>query len=538
MRPDPEVLVVGAGPVGLGAALLLERLGVRWTLVERRPALGHHPKARGVRIRGMELLRQWGLEAELRAAAFREAHGFIYCDTLAGREVGRSPRPPARELDASPTSGCRVPQDAVERALAGRLDGDVRFGCELTGLEQDAAGVTATVRGADGAQERLRAAYVVAADGVGSGVRAALGIAMEGDPLIAWWQSVYWRGDIGALVDHRPCIQFFTGAGTGRFVTVASVDGVDRWVTLVMVPPGAERPAPLDEEAACAAVRRAVGVEDLAVEVVDTATWRLSAQVAERYRAGRVFLAGDAAHALPPTGGFGMSTGLADVHNLAWKLALVLRGEADAALLSSYEAERRPVARANVAWSVENAQRMLAIRAAIADGDQAALDAALADQARHVEAVEQDLGYAYTRGALLPEAGPPAPFPSAAPGHRAPHVWLRRGGERLSTLDLVDHGLALLVGPEGDGWRRAAAARDERPPLAVHAIGGDAPVLDDPSGAFLATYGIGPDGAVLVRPDGHVAWRAASAAADPAAELARAIRAVVAPAPTTAEVAS
>jgi putative polyketide hydroxylase len=521
------VLIVGGGPVGLGAAIALSRHGVPSVLVERRAETGHHPKARGFRIRTMELLRGWGLEAELRARAQpQEAFRFIYCDTLAGEELARTPDVTELLHRHSPSGPCRVPQDVAESALRARVVADeavdARFGVACAALEEGRDEVVATLD--DGrATSTLAARYAIAADGVASDVRRSLGIAMQGEPLIAYWQSIYWRGDVEALTAHRPCIQFLTGARSGRFVTVASVDR-GRWVTMVMLPPAGSRPPAPDERESAALVRAAVGREELDVEVLDVATWRVSAQVAERFRAGRVFLAGDAAHALPPTGGFGMNTGLQDVHNLAWKLALVLEGAAGEALLDSYDAERRPVAVANARWSAGNARLMGEVREALAAGDADRLERVLDRQRLHVAALRQDLGFRYERGAVVGAQGGPAGderefAQEAAPGCRTPHVWLELSGRRISTLDLFDRRFVLLGGPAAGGWAAAAAdaARELGVEVAVHRIGAGH-AARDPNGDFLTTYGLEPDGAVLVRPDGHVAWRAASGAEDDAAE--------------------
>jgi hypothetical protein len=307
-----------------------------------------------------------------------------------------------------------------------------------------------------------------------------------------------------------------TGAKAGDVATVASVDGRDRWVTMVTRKPSAEQPSPLSADEARTIVRRAVGSE-VDVEVIDTATWRLSAQVAARWQVGRIFLAGDAAHSFPPTGGFGMNTGVQDAHNLVWKLAVVLQGRASARLLETYTPERKPVARANADWSVANSGRFRDIAAAIVAEDQPRLDQLLLDQKEHVHALTQDLGFSYTSPAVIPDAGGPAPaaagfVPSAAPGRRAPHAWIVRDGVTVSTLDLFDSDFVLIAGPDGSAWCKAAAAVDGTVPRVVsYQVGIDLTVEE----TFEPAYQLGHDGAVLVRPDGHVAWRANTLPDDP-----------------------
>jgi 2-polyprenyl-6-methoxyphenol hydroxylase-like FAD-dependent oxidoreductase len=521
------VLVVGAGPVGLSAALLLARQRVACVIVERHHSTSHHPKARGVRIRTMELFRQWGLEGQLRGNALpAEGRRFIYCETLAGREIGRSPEIVDSDDQFSPTTSCRVAQDTVERTLIEQVRADplidLRMGTRLVDLVQDDDGVTATLvsdAGDDGVaasfatESTVRAEFVIAADGVGSTVRGLLKIALDGPAVLAYWQSIYWHGDISVWTAERPCIQFFTGAKAGTPATVASVDGAHRWVTMVTLPPSDAPPAPLDESTARNIVRRAVGDDALDVEVVDIATWRLSSQVAATWRDRRIFLAGDAAHSFPPTGGFGMNTGVQDVHNLVWKLALVLQEKAGPSLLGTYAQERKPLAKANADWSVANSGRFREINAAIVAEDDSRLARLISDQKEHVLALGQDLGFDYASAAVLPD-GTPSPqttagefVPVARPGRRAPHVWVFRDGERISTLDLFDDRFVLLTGADGQAWCSAAAelSSKDAPPVRAYRVGAHGDVIA--GGDFEAVYCIGNEGAALVRPDGHVAWR-------------------------------
>lgn len=520
------VLVVGAGPVGLSAALLLARHDIACTVVERRATRDRHPKARGVRIRTMELFRQWGLEPRLRTDALPpEARRFIYCDSLAGTEIGRSPAIDEEEDRYSPTTSCRVAQDSVERALLEHVAADplIRLctGAELTTLTQCEEGVDSVLLQPDGAQEIVRSEFVIAADGVASTTRRLLGIQLNGPAVLAYWQSIYWHGDISQWAAHRPCIQFMTGAKAGDVATVASVDGRNRWVTMVTRKPSAVAPPPLTTAEARDILTRAVGSDLPDAEIVDIATWRLSAQVAETWQDGRVFLAGDAAHSFPPTGGFGMNTGVQDVHNLVWKLASVLQRTASPNLLSTYTAERKPVAQANADWSVANSGRFRDIAAAIAADDHARLDGLLLDQKEHVHALSQDLGFRYRSTAVLgkhnddkndDDKPPKKQFvPDAEPGRRAPHVWITRGGVTLSTLDLFDRDFVLLTGPAGAAWAHAARGLPSSLP---RVLAYQAQVDFQATGDFEQAYELGATGAVLVRPDGHVAWRTGAAPVD------------------------
>jgi len=250
-------------------------------------------------------------------------------------------------------------------------------------------------------------------------------------------------------------------------------------------------------------------------------------QVAERYRAGRAFLIGDAAHRFPPTGGLGLNTGVQDAHNLAWKIAAAERGWAPRTLLDSYESERQPVARANAEASARNAAKLQDVVKALGpkgDGDRDAVRTAIAAQAEHFDMVGLQLGFRYERGALVPD-GTPAPavanpvreyVPTGRPGARLPHAWVVRDGERASTLDLLPlDRFTLIAGPRGGAWV-AAAGRIDSPPLTRVEIGRD---VADESGAWRQMLGIAEDGALLVRPDQHVAWRSAGPASDPDAAL-------------------
>jgi putative polyketide hydroxylase/tetracenomycin A2 monooxygenase-dioxygenase len=305
----------------------------------------------------------------------------------------------------------------------------------------------------------------------------------------------------------------------------------DRWVTILQRPGADERPDALTPEQATHVIREAVGRPQLEVEILGSTTFRIGAEIAERYREGRVFLVGDAAHSMPPTGGFGMNTGIQDAHNLAWKLASVIKGTAGEELLESYDEERRPVAQANVDWSVSNAKRMRELREAIAGEDVDRLASALLDQIHHVGAMGQDLGFRYPSGALLddgsdaPPVDPIAYEPSATPGGRAPHMWVERAGSRISTLDLFDRSYVLLTPPGGGQWAAASRrlASELSLPLETYVIGAEGDLIAD-GVAFSALYGVSDSGAVLVRPDGHVAWRSAALTGDPAAALADGLR--------------
>jgi hypothetical protein len=279
--------------------------------------------------------------------------------------------------------------------------------------------------------------------------------------------------------------------------------------------------ADTSESRLIAFVRAAAGVPDLPVEIDGVARWRATSDVAQRFGAGRVFLAGDAAHLMPPNGGFGGNTGIHDAHNLAWKLALVLEGVAGPALLDSYEAERKPVSR----FTVEQAYTRYVTRTAPYLGAK--------DFEPLANDLDIELGYLYRSPAILSEEGegPLHEDPrqaSGRPGSRAPHVWLMRGGERVSSLDLFGRSFVLLANSQGSRWCEAAgtaAGRFSGLEVEVHRVG--TALLQDEEARFSEAYGLSPSGAALVRPDGFLAWRAKAMESDPEGALFRALAAIL-----------
>ena len=547
--PTIPVLVVGSGPAGLTAAVLLADLGVPALLVERNPTTTDHPRAHVVNTRTMEIFRRIGIADAVRAAGLAEdAYArILWKRTITGEEYGAlemSPGRAAERLRASPSAIASCAQDHVERLLraaAERRGCELRYGTEVVAYAQDDEAVTVGLR-TDAGEEQVRARYVVAADGAASPTRRMLDVAMAGIPPIATLVGIYFEADLTAWIGERPGLLYFLMNAAAPGIVIA-LDGRRRWVYHRM-----QLEEVLTVEAATEAARLAIGVADVPVTVKSIRPWTMTAEVAERFRAGRVFLAGDAAHRFPPTGGFGLNTGVQDAHNLAWKLALVLAGRAPATLLDTYETERRPVARSNTDWSVRNfleggsavgpGNFMATLRIEAGGPDvpdvlkqlQRDIDA----ERDHFDALGQDLGFAYETGALLPD-GTALPavadraaeyVPNARPGSRAPHVELARGTERLSTLDLFGAEFVLLAPADGGDWSMVAGDTDLPVRVVVHRIGagGD---LEDPNRVWRARYGVAGDGAVLVRPDGHVAWRTQERPRDPLAALAVVLRAVL-----------
>jgi putative polyketide hydroxylase len=335
------VVVVGGSLVGLSAAVFLSGQGVPVTLVEKHSSSAAHPRAIGYTARTLELFRAVGVELPATAQGHgppRRAH----VESLAGtwfEEYLWTANTAAPRYEYSPAAATAIAQDRLEPILRNRavaLGADLRLSTEMTDFTQDDDGVTVTLRPRDGSRYRMRAQYLVAADGARSQIRDALGINRTGEGLLPVQRSILFRAPIDHYLEHG-VVQFeIKQPGLMAFLTTYS-DG--RWV--LMLSDDIDR----DADQQRAVVRQAVGIPDLPVELLTTGRWELAALIADRFRTGRVFLAGDAAHQLPPNrGGYGANTGIEDVHNLAWKLAAVLRGEASSALLDTYDAERRPIA--------------------------------------------------------------------------------------------------------------------------------------------------------------------------------------------------
>jgi len=526
---DVPVLIVGGSLVGLSAALFLRRHGVDVLAVERHAGTAINARAGHFHLRTVEILRSAGLEDAVRRKSeeqYPPDGGINNVESLAGREIANYfPNLNAGVDEFSPTIRLFINQDALEpilRARAEELGARLRYGAECTSLSQDADGVTAVIRDlSDGSESSVRARYVVAADGNRSPVRDWLGIGMGGHGLLSHSITIYFRAlaDLGPLLrDRNQGVHYVTNplmrgffrldrSGNAGFLVVNLVGDTTRPEVIAAFPsaPWANVAEGITPQRALELLRAAIGVPDIPVVIENIATWRAEANCAERFRDGRVFLAGDAAHVVPPNGGYGGNTGVQDAHNLAWKLALTLGGVAGPGLLDSYDAERRPVGE----LTVEQAFTRYVTRVAPYLGTE--------DTQPIVDDFSMEIGYRYDSPAIVLEPGGPPlhehPRESAGrPGARAPHVFLDRHGTRLSTLDLFGPNFVLLAGPSGGAWRDAAPAVVKGLGIAldVHVVGG--PDLADPEGGFPGAYGITPCGAALVRPDGFVGWRAADAA--------------------------
>jgi 2-polyprenyl-6-methoxyphenol hydroxylase-like FAD-dependent oxidoreductase len=521
------VLIVGAGPAGLVTGIGLARDGVRSILIERHSSTSIFPRATGVSTRSMEIFRGWGLDEAVRRGGWRVIPRMALVKRFDDRAPIETPLGFPSEAESavvSPTTAAVSPQDHLEPVLLDHyreLGGQASFSTELVSVDQDADGVCALVRDRDTGETReICADYLVGADGHASPVRSRLGIAMQGPPDLGQFFSMLFRADLTDVLGGRVYgLYMLEGDGPPRVLVPSGTD--DRYVHAIPLPPHLDAStvaAMFPPEKCVALIREATGRPDLDVELLATSAFAFSAQVAERWRDRRVFLVGDAAHRMTPRGGRGMNTAIADAFDLSWKLAHAVRGIAGPGLLDTYEAERGPIGRRNVALSM--------------DQGGGGSDDGLAE----------DLGSVVASAAITGgTAGSGEPFafpPDGRPGSRAPHAWLEIGGQRVSTLDLFGRGFVLLAAGAGQAWRDAAesvvaSSGATASTLSVRSIGRH---VVDVDGSFAAKHGLEDGGAVLVRPDGIVAWRSTSLSADPVAALGDALCAALGRAASTQQI--
>jgi 2-polyprenyl-6-methoxyphenol hydroxylase-like FAD-dependent oxidoreductase len=471
---ETDVLVVGGGLTGLAAAAFLARHGVRVLLAERHPGTSTHPKARLVNVRSMELYRALGVEGAVRAAGEPNA-GFVLADTLASEHEAWIPPPPdeAPGGDLSPCRPYSCDQDRIEpilRARAVELGADVGFATTATAVVDRGDRVTATLDGAGAATVHAR--YAIAADGAHSPLRDRLGIGRHGEPVPGTAVSVLFRADLGPALRGRR-VDALLARAAEAFLFARGNPAERRWQLGTYLRPGWD-PRRIDAYVRDV-IRAAAGLPDLDPFVEGVQTWTSGAYVADRFRSGRVFLVGDAAHVMPPYGGFGGNTGVQDAHNLTWKLAAVCGGDAPDALLDTYESERAPIAELTVGQAL--------LRSRKTPGQPPPPD--------QIDATTLVLGFRYPQGhgsrARLVED--PA-YPSGRPGTRAPHVELADG---RSMLDLFDPTAFTAVhDPAAGGPARAHRVREV----------GREQVARRHRKRWAAVYG---GRTVIVRPDGVIA---------------------------------
>jgi putative polyketide hydroxylase len=550
---DAPVAIIGGSVVGLSTALALSRQGVDSIVLERASEPNAHPRAHVANPRTLELFRLWGVEDAVRAAGLppEAAGNFIWMSSIAGERLGEirydhgAAGSEARQsVTLTPEVSCA--QDVIERILRQRLvdttGRDVRFDANVVAVETEAgSGVTLRV---DRDPREIRARYAVAADGAGSPTRKRLGIGMEGDEELAQFVSIYLHADLSKLTSELPAVLYWIVNPEVQGVFI-SMDGRKRYVFHVRMDPSRERAEDFTVERCQALLRAAIGSDDVDVDVVKVGHWLMSGQLAERYRQDDVFLVGDSAHRFPPTGGFGMNTGAQDAHNLAWKMAAVLSGWADDSLLDTYEPERRPIAHMNSTRSVANFRRLkelaswsldpLPIIERLSDAgetgrhERARFAAEIESQREHFDKIVQELGFVYREGALIPDGHlndaderwsyvDAEAVRQARVGARMPLVRLRRAdGTEVATTDMFEREFVLLANGGSGEWEAALPVLKQAGiPASYYEIGRD---LLAPAGAWDRVSGTEPGGLLVVRPDGHLAYRAPTACSDAPSRL-------------------
>ncbi len=506
---ETPVLVVGGSLVGLSTAVFLGARGVPCLVVERHRGTAIHPRAALVNQRTMETYRAVGIEPAIEEAAAREFvqnGAIVSVESLGGKELDWYFRNINEGVeDLSPSARIFITQIGLEPILlakASEVGARVEYAAETVSLDHSDDGVVATIRPRDGGDDRtVRARYAIAADGAHSPSRERLGIPMLGHGSFSDSITIYFRADVRPLLGERnlSVIYVFNPRLVGFFRF--SIDGQAGFLVVnATVDEQGNRSTAIGEdmsEATCVGyVRTALGAPELRIQIENIQRWSATADWAERFSDGRILLAGDSVHVMPPTGGFGGNTGVQDAYDLAWKLAAVLDGTAGPGLLGTYDTERRPVG----SFTTEQAYTRYVLR----------LDPSLGKEnlVPIVDEAAVELGYRQLSSAVQAEDGEDGALwedprePTGRPGTRAPHLPVDRNGTAASLLDLFGDGFVLLSGESGSGWQEAAGRLDVS--VATHRAGAD---FRDPSGRFAELYGTGAAGATLVRPDGFVAWR-------------------------------
>ena len=557
------VLIIGGGGCGLASSLFLSRQGVKSLLIERHPAPGNLPKARYVSQRTMELLRQFDVADAVYSKSMPLAHisHIRWCTSLAGD--GELDRRTFYRIESfgggslthyardSPCESTLFPQVRMEPLLlelaAAQPQAQVLYNHQLVSFEQDNNAVTAIIQDrASEKQTRVHARYMIGADG-GKTVGVSLGAKFEGQTDLAHMVTVYFRADLSQYWDddYSMTTWFVNPQGGSWASGVLGQLGPTRfgrhseeWMFHFSFRP--DDPSRFEEASLLPRMRELLKIPDLTPDIIAIGHWSVEGVLVDHYRWGRVMLAGDAAHRHPPTTGLGLNSAIQDAHNLAWKLAAVLKSQAPDSLLDTYETERRPVAASNVQWALMTFQNHQLTDAGIglirgnqevslsnfrryfADNSEGRTRRARLSQIMEVQRMEWqahdiELGYHYEIGAVMPD-GTPTPerdalgqtyVPTTRPGHRLPHAWLNRDGVQLSTLDLVKPGRFLLItGCKESSWCEAASAVAHVSNVDIDVVEiSDTAQVRDTDRNWLNLREVSAQGAILVRPDQHVGWR-------------------------------
>lgn len=585
---ETDVLIVGGGPVGLTASLLLSRLGVRHALFERHESTSIYPRAVSLNQRTMEVYRGLGLEDAIAAeAAPLQCHELtawytsfagpsqLHGRMLASRNGWGGGEYVAEYAAASPCTYRQLAQIRLEPLLRRHAEGsalaDIEFGAEVLDVRHDASGVAVSVDSA-GVRRDIRATYLIGADG-GRTVGKLLGIGDTGPSNLVDMVSVHFTADLSACHDPRVMISWFVNPDLGGSVGTGLLYPIGPWNTaghstewVFVFATGAEDPDRFDQAAACERLRTTLGVADLRAEVHSVSHWYIRSVVADAFRSQRCFLVGDAAHRVPPWGALGLNTGVQDVRNLCWKLAHALQEPGLTGILDSYEVERRPVAQAvatnslasfhSSAGVIDSALglspdqspqegwrniEMLWAESPEGDNRRAAMEKAVRSLDIEFHAHGAECGFSYPKGAVQPQPAAEANSgetdlltyrATSSPGHHLPHFWVSEvPGQRVATVDLIRPGRFLLLADEcSDTWHAAveAVAAPLGKRIDVETLPA-ARTSSDHTVIWGELREVGATGAILVRPDGIVAWRWTELPADPHRELQAALAHIATP---------
>lgn len=528
-----DVAIVGAGPIGMTLALDLASRGVRSTILEKTDGRIETPKLGLVSIRSMEVFRRLGLSDYVRNTVFKRDYGLsmVYCTNIAGHFLGRIPYPSLSDqptVPESPETKWRCSQIFLnpmlhERVAANRLI-DLRKSTRFDCFEDKGDHVVVHMTDETSSESvSLSASYLIGCDGAGSNVRRQLGIEMSGRKKLDYSVAMFFRSAaLSPSHDMGDAERYFVMDENGWWGNISAMDGLELWRLTVVTNSENEVQAVVAD--ADMWIRRAFGTDQIPFELISALPWRRSELIADSFQSARVFLAGDSAHAMSPTGGFGMNTGIGDVDNLGWKLAATIQGWGGPALLDSYTTERHPIAVRNSAASTHNYLQLKSVSdcKGIADETPEGEEARKRIGAMITAATETEwetlgihLGYRYEESPVIVSDRSEATeddsrwyTPTARPGHRAPHSWISGSHPKgFSTLDLFGRGFVLLrLGAEPAECDRLLGVALERE-LPIRVVD-----LDDAE-----IYTLYAARLVLVRPDGHVAWRSNAQPQDPKA---------------------
>lgn len=517
------VLIVGGGLSGLASALFLAKHKIDYLLIERHPTTAIHPKAGGITFRTMELFRELGLEQRIKSAgkALENCRGRLAVHTIAEVEkeelakmrtaqYGNDEKLLQKIEEISPSKQTACYQIILEEMMlleAKTLGGQLSYYHELVSFEQKENGVIATIRDRDTEKESVvHCDYVIAADGAKSKIREQLGISTEGRGTIGgYYMNIYFEADLSEFIQ-GDAFGFSMVLHPEVLGALIPVDNVRKWIYHVAYDPiKGERLEDFSIERCKQIIQTAIGSTNVEPEILSVLPWEASESTAVKFQDNRTFLVGDSAHIMPPTGGFGSNTGIQDAHNLAWKLAAVIKGKAKPKLLETYHEERYPVAKLTTDYASS-----LLFRAANRE----------VGSLNNMDGLAVTAGYQYCSQAIIDKCTIPHRMDivefNGRPGTRAPHFWGTYDGKEVSILDLLGNDFVLFTGVENSAWAKVVhdVSSKLRVNIKVYRVGlsGDFITQED---VFNEIYGMENGGAVLIRPDGFIGWRSEKEVVNP-----------------------